>query len=761
MLRFDRLKEISRRGAGSIGAVALVLSTLTIGAGHVPTAPRGFHAPLKAALSPSEFDAGLIISDENFYDRAAMSESQIQAFLESKGSVLATYRASVSSRGTDTSWRTGNVICTPFTGGDNLLASTIIYRAQSACNISARVLLVTLQKEQSLITRSSATDAIFRKAMGYGCPDTDVCDSAYYGFGNQVYQAANQLHNYSVGRFARQPGVHTILWHPDASCGSSTFEIRNYATAALYNYTPYRPNAAALNNMPGIGDSCSSYGNRNFWYFYYTWFGSPVSVSGTAEIEAAYAASGGTSGPLGALVGARPCPVSLSACWNEYERGYIGWSRGGGAHLVTDASILASYQGRGGPGGALGVPLGPASSFATSNGDGTAQNFQGGYLYSSSAGVFLVAPNTSAASLWVTTGWIRGSLGWPIGDQRCGVQACSQEFQHGFIGRAASGSAFLVVGALADAYRAWGGNAGEMGQPLAAAAEFSVPAGDGTVLSFERGYFYSSDAGIFMVRPRTPQADVWVSEGWIRGTLGWPISEERCAAGHCVQDFQGGVISWSGSNAQSLTGPIATYYKAQGAESGPLRYPTGPANSFSTPNGTGLVQVFQGGYLYASTSGVFKVTPGTPLAAAWAASGWIRGSLGWPVTDETCGASGCVQQFQGGAITGAGTLVLEVSDPAIKDYHDAQGGISGPLGNPVGPANAFSTPSGAGLVQVFQGGYVYSSAAGVFKVVPGTALANAWAASGWIRGPLGWPVAEEVCGAAGCSQQFQGGTLTH
>ena len=41
--------------------------------------------------------------------------------------------------------------------------------------------------------------------------------------------------------------------------------IENRATAALYYYTPFTPNAAALANLGGTGDACLSYGNRNFW----------------------------------------------------------------------------------------------------------------------------------------------------------------------------------------------------------------------------------------------------------------------------------------------------------------------------------------------------------------------------------------------------------------------------------------------------------------------------------------------------------------
>jgi LysM repeat protein len=48
--------------------------------------------------------------------------------------------------------------------------------------------------------------------------------------------------------------------------------IRNQATAGLYYYTPYTPNQIAMVNLATAGDSCSSYGNRNFWRVYNYWF---------------------------------------------------------------------------------------------------------------------------------------------------------------------------------------------------------------------------------------------------------------------------------------------------------------------------------------------------------------------------------------------------------------------------------------------------------------------------------------------------------
>ena len=85
-----------------------------------------------------------------------------------------------------------------------------------------------------------------------------------------------------------------VQFHPNTACGTTTLTIRNKATAALYYYTPYQPNAAALSNLYGTGDACSSYGNRNFWRMYSDWFGSPTGGSSnpTGNWEAATASLG-------------------------------------------------------------------------------------------------------------------------------------------------------------------------------------------------------------------------------------------------------------------------------------------------------------------------------------------------------------------------------------------------------------------------------------------------------------------------------------
>jgi hypothetical protein len=253
------------RVAGAALALALAVGTLVA-------------LPAQQAEAATVFDPGDIISDGEFYDANAMTSAQIQSFLDAKigtcsnANCLNVAVVPVPDWPRDVSSRTGNVVCEAITGG-TMRVSELIYRTQVACGISAKVILVTLQKEQGLVTSKAPSETALRWAMGMACPDTAPCNTAFAGLATQIVTGTRQLKTYKAGAFARQPGVHFIGYHPNAACGGTNVNIRNYATAALYNYTPYQPNAASLANLYRTGDSCSSYGNRNFWAYYRDWFG--------------------------------------------------------------------------------------------------------------------------------------------------------------------------------------------------------------------------------------------------------------------------------------------------------------------------------------------------------------------------------------------------------------------------------------------------------------------------------------------------------
>ena len=236
--------------------------------------------PAQAAVA-SNFSAGNIISDYNFYNGSAMSAAEVQQFLNNQVTTCKAGYTCLKSYSQTSTTMAANAMCSQYTGAAGESAATIIYKVGVACGISQKVLLVTMQKEQGLVTATAPTSGAYSIAMGYACPDTSGCDTTYYGFFNQVYWAAWQFKRYgnppgTSNYFTWHPvgQVSQVQYNPNTACGSSGVLIQNAATAALYYYTPYQPNAAALANLYGTGDGCSSYGNRNFWTFYTDWFGS-------------------------------------------------------------------------------------------------------------------------------------------------------------------------------------------------------------------------------------------------------------------------------------------------------------------------------------------------------------------------------------------------------------------------------------------------------------------------------------------------------
>lgn len=253
------------------------------------------------AADASNFRPGYLISDENFYDSAAMSVSQIQDFLNKRGSSCT--GNCLKDKRVDTVSKAANRYCGAYQGARGESAAQIISKVGKACGISPKVLLVMLEKETSLVTMDNPGEWRYERAMGYYCPDDPSrpgwCNPEYAGLYNQLYRAAWQFNQYAANRgdYAYVAGRNnSILYNPDRSCGASNVYIENQATASLYIYTPYQPNQAALSNLYGTGNGCSSYGNRNFWRLYTDWFGSPTEAPGKSPIgnfDSAAAASDG------------------------------------------------------------------------------------------------------------------------------------------------------------------------------------------------------------------------------------------------------------------------------------------------------------------------------------------------------------------------------------------------------------------------------------------------------------------------------------
>lgn len=266
---------------GKFWSAVLVLSLSVVGIVAIPSEQEP-----AAALNGSMFNPGEIISDSVFYDFGTMTAADIQRFLDGRVSAC---RAAADRPGCLKDYRlshpgaTGSPgRCESIPAKNNISAAELIYDVARACGINPRVILVKLQKEQGLITSTDPSPRAYDFALGMDCPDTPSgCSAASAGFFWQLYKGAGQLNYYSnpAGPFTwlKVGSTVRILYQAGKpECGRQEFVLKNKATAALYYYTPYVPNKAALDNLYGLGDRCSAYGNRNFWRFFSDWFGSPI-----------------------------------------------------------------------------------------------------------------------------------------------------------------------------------------------------------------------------------------------------------------------------------------------------------------------------------------------------------------------------------------------------------------------------------------------------------------------------------------------------
>lgn len=278
-----------------------------------------------SALSAADWSAGYIIDDATFTDKNGMSVADIQMFLNQQVGTGAYGRVdgqcdtngvaqSELGGGTRAQYGAANGSPAPFTclkdyyevpkttpaagmpannyGGKAIpsgakSAAQLIWDAAQRYNISPKVLLVKLHTESAgpLTTDDWPTINQYRYAMGARCPDSGPggsanCDTNYAGFSIQISEAAALMRYYLDNMsqawwpYKKPFTTNYILWNVvERNCGGSNVYIESAATAALYTYTPYQPNQAALNNLYGTGDNCSAYGNRNFWRVFNNWFG--------------------------------------------------------------------------------------------------------------------------------------------------------------------------------------------------------------------------------------------------------------------------------------------------------------------------------------------------------------------------------------------------------------------------------------------------------------------------------------------------------
>ena len=115
----------------------------------------------RAAELPSTIaDGGFIISDAEFFDGDAMTAAQVQSFLQARVPTCKATTGPTCLRNftADLPAKARDAYCGAIAAKKKVRASEIIVTVARACDISPRVILVMLQKEQGLVTSTKPSD---------------------------------------------------------------------------------------------------------------------------------------------------------------------------------------------------------------------------------------------------------------------------------------------------------------------------------------------------------------------------------------------------------------------------------------------------------------------------------------------------------------------------------------------------------------------------------------------------------------------------
>jgi len=292
-----------------------------------------FSFPLSAmAQAPDPaFNPSMVVPDSAFTDVGTFGTAEgIQNFLQQKGSVLANTATEFLAKLKEPDTLTKVGLEDPQPSLTRLrTAAELIYDAGTKFGLNPQILLVILQKEQSLIAGSFGSETALQRALdralGFGCPDYEGCGEIFLSFYRQIFgsfdaegnrwlgASASLMKSFSaeVGgiRVGRGPGTDSAgntFGRPvvrtsrvgdtitlDNTLGGysgisqqQTVTLGNFATAALYRYTPHVFN-----------------GNYNFWKFYSLWFkypnGTIIQRMGDTQ---QYVIDNGTKRPFSAFV---------------------------------------------------------------------------------------------------------------------------------------------------------------------------------------------------------------------------------------------------------------------------------------------------------------------------------------------------------------------------------------------------------------------------------------------------------------------------
>ena len=206
-----------------------VLTALPVAAPASADTPASSGSVPAGSSPKGSFSRETVISEAKFRAPHSMSAADIQAFLATQPGALKNY-------------------CGPDHTGVTKTAAQMIADASVNFNVSPKVILATLQKEQSLLSTKNPSQSQFNGAMGAGMPDSGNNVSSMQGFGNQIWWGAQKQNK------------NALDWHQGAyeNVDGTNVYPTNEGTFAQYRYTPH---------FGGV---------TSFWLIYWRYFGDPL-----------------------------------------------------------------------------------------------------------------------------------------------------------------------------------------------------------------------------------------------------------------------------------------------------------------------------------------------------------------------------------------------------------------------------------------------------------------------------------------------------
>lgn len=592
-------------------------------------------------------------------------------------------------------------------------------------------------------------------------PLLDIEYNPYPSLGDTCYNMGpasmtQYVHDFSQtvkARTGRLPMIYTTTdWWSRCTGNTSAFSDHPLHIANYSNEAGRLPNGWGRYTIWQFSSTGPFVGDSNVWYAGEAELA--AFASGTADpIAAKYTQLGGASSRLGAVTRNKDCSLyGGSGCFVMYQGGSIFWTSWTGAQAVYNSGIGSLWWNQGNVTGRLGFPTTDETCGTTV----CQQSFEGGDIYWRQSTGNVQVFRTSIGQLWRQQGGGSGILGYPRSAEACDATVCTMVFDTGVIyWSAQTGVASVRDGKIGAAWKSQGAQNGRLGYPVGnEACSWGI-----CTQSFQGGDLVQNTAGATYTVYRSAIGTTWTAMGGRDSVLGIPVGEESCEGTVCTQAFASGMIVWTpASGAWATSRPIFEKWNREGGSSGHLGNPVSAATMCSTTSG--CRQEFAGGLVLAPNTGTAAsfVRSGSGIGNKWKQGGAENGRLSYPLGDETCQGTVCQQPFVNGIVYWtAESGSWPTYNNGITARWQALGGGKSRMGFPT--SDEFC--GAVACWQSFQGGDIlWSTMAGAHGVYSSTAIGSLWRQHGAQYGQFRFPVSEETCGTTSCSQTFEGGTIS-